>query len=63
MAAWSAIQLQLDFNVRYARLQASGTRAKIGFVACMRVLVVPFNAMVRQQIHWKTTGLTINCSC
>lgn len=54
MATWSVIRYQQDFALRYQRLRESGRRAKVVLVACMRVLIVRLNAMVRDGTCWKT---------
>ncbi|WP_017906996.1 IS110 family transposase [Pseudomonas asplenii] len=42
-----------DFKARYARLRAAGKCAKVALVACMRVLLVRLNAMVRDGTPWR----------
>ncbi|WP_318010859.1 transposase [Pseudomonas sp. p1(2021b)] len=42
-----------DFKARWARLRASGKPAKVALVACMRVLLVRLNAMVRDGTPWR----------
>lgn len=54
MATLSVIRLQSDFQNRYDRLRARGKPAKLALVACMRVLIVRLNAMVRDQTPWRT---------
>jgi transposase len=54
MACWSVIRKQHDFKQRYQRLRQSGKCAKIAIVACMRVLLIRLNAMVRDKAEWIT---------
>ncbi len=54
MATWSVIRLQPEFKARYARLRARGKCAKVALIACMRVLIIRLNAMVRDGTPWKT---------
>lgn len=54
MAAWSVIRCQDDFSKRYQGLRNSGRSPKVALVACMRVLVVRLNAMVRDGTQWRT---------
>ena len=54
MAAWSAVRHQPDFKLRYAALRARGKCAKVALVACMRVLLIRLNAMLRDGSEWKT---------
>lgn len=42
-----------DFKSRYARLRAAGKCPKVALVACMRVLLVRLNAMVRDGKPWQ----------
>lgn len=53
MAALSVIRTQDDFRRRYNQLRQSGKCAKVAIVACMRVLLVRLNAMIRTQTPWK----------
>ena len=53
MACWSVIRKQHDFKQRYERLRHSGKCAKVAITACMRVLLVRLNAMVRDNTEWK----------
>lgn len=57
MATWSVIRLQPEFKARYARLRARGKCAKVALIACMRVLIVRLNAMVRDGTPWKTNAV------
>lgn len=55
MACLTVIRKQADFKRRYARLRAQGKLAKVAITACMRVLLVRLNAMVRDKTEWKMT--------
>lgn len=55
MACLTVIRKQADFKQRYSRLRAQGKFAKVAITACMRVLLVRLNAMVRDQAEWKMT--------
>lgn len=57
MAAWSVIRLQPAFKARYTALRARGKCAKVALIACLRVLLVRLNAMVRDQTEWRTAGI------
>ncbi|XEG71875.1 IS110 family transposase [Pseudomonas sp. abacavir_1] len=54
MTTLSIIRYQEDFARRYQRLRENGRCAKVALVACMRVLIVRLNAMVRDGTCWKT---------
>jgi transposase len=53
MATWAVIRTQPDFKARYASLLQRGKCAKVALVACMRVLLIRINAMLRDQSEWK----------
>lgn len=53
MAAWSAVRHQPDFKARYEALRAKGKCAKVALVACMRILTIRLNAMIRDQTDWR----------
>lgn len=53
MACWSVIRKQDDFRLRYQRLRQLGKCAKVAITACMRVLLIRLNAMVRDKVEWK----------
>lgn len=53
MATWGVIRTQPDFKARYQALRARGKCAKVALVACMRVLLVRLNAMVRDAAPWQ----------
>lgn len=52
MACWSVIRKQDDFKLRYERLRQRGKCAKVAITACMRVLLIRLNAMVREKAQW-----------
>lgn len=54
MAAWSVVRHQPDFKARYAALRMRGKCAKVALVACMRVLLIRLNAMLRDGSEWRT---------
>lgn len=54
MATWSAVRHQPDFKARYSTLRERGKCAKVALVACMRVLLVRLNAMLRDGTSWRT---------
>ncbi|MCC4589507.1 IS110 family transposase [Xanthomonas sp. NCPPB 1067] len=53
MACWSAVRTQACFKQRYQQLRARGKPAKVAITACMRVLLVRLNAMVRDGTPWR----------
>lgn len=53
MACWSVIRFQPEFNARYKALRDKGKCAKVALIACMRVLLVRLNAMIRDGSEWK----------
>ena len=53
MSIWSMIQHVPEVRTRYEALIARGKRAKVAAVACMRVLLVRLNAMLRDGTEWK----------
>ena len=53
MACWSIVRHQPHFKARYAQLRARGKCAKVALVACMRILIIRLNAMVRDQTEWR----------
>lgn len=53
MSVLVMIRYNDDFKARYARLRANGKCAKVALVACMRVLLVRLNAMVRDGKPWQ----------
>lgn len=54
MATWSAIRRQKDFQLRYRALRERGKCAKVALVACMRILVIRLNAMLRDGTPWRS---------
>lgn len=48
MAGWCLVRFNPDFKARYDGLIARGKAPKVAIVACMRVLIVRLNAMVRE---------------
>jgi transposase len=55
MACWSVIRVQPDFKARYQQLRQRGKCAKLAITACMRVLLIRLNAMVRDKTQWRTS--------
>jgi len=53
MAAWVMIRHSPEFKARYEALRSRGKRAKVAVVACMRVLLVRLNAMMRDRTPWE----------
>lgn len=53
MCVLGMVRYNEDFKARYARLRAKGKCAKVALVACMRVLLVRLNAMVRDGTPWR----------
>ncbi|MBS0228773.1 MAG: IS110 family transposase, partial [Proteobacteria bacterium] len=53
MASWSVVRHQPAFKARYAALRARGKCAKVALVACMRVLLIRLNAMIRDASEWR----------
>lgn len=53
MACWVVIRDQPEFQVRYKALRDKGKCAKVALVACMRVLLIRLNAMLRDGTEWK----------
>ncbi len=54
MATWSVVRSQVDFRQRYHLLRQRGKCAKVALVACMRVLLIRLNAMLRDNTPWRT---------
>jgi transposase len=52
MSAWSMIRHVPEVKARYEALRARGKLAKVAAVACMRVLLVCLNAMLRDGTEW-----------
>jgi transposase len=53
MATWSVIRTQPHFKTRYQQLRARGKVAKVALIACLRVLLIRLNAMVRDRSQWR----------
>uniref|UniRef100_UPI001F3E1EBB transposase n=1 Tax=Pseudomonas faucium TaxID=2740518 RepID=UPI001F3E1EBB len=53
MACWVVIRHNKDFSERYNALRAQGKCAKVSVVACMRVLLVRLNAMLKAGTPWQ----------
>ena len=53
MATLSAIRCQPALKARYQSLRQRGKCAKVALVACMRVLLIRLNAMVRDATPWR----------
>lgn len=54
MSCWSMVRHVPDFKARYEGLRARGKLPKVAIVACMRVLIVRLNAMLRDGTPWLT---------
>ncbi|MCD7072138.1 IS110 family transposase, partial [Pseudomonas sp. MAFF 311097] len=44
---------QPEFQARYKALRDRGKCAKVALIACMRVLLIRLNAMLRDRTEWK----------
>ena len=53
MACWIVLRYDASFKARYEKLRAKGKCAKAALVACMRVLLVRLNAMLRDGTQWQ----------
>lgn len=53
MACWVVIREQPEFQIRYKALRDKGKCAKVALIACMRVLLIRLNAMLRDGTQWK----------
>ncbi|OUM38199.1 IS110 family transposase [Pseudomonas sp. 1239] len=53
MACWVVIRHNKDFTERYTAMRAQGKLAKVAVVACMRVLIVRLNAMLKAGTPWQ----------
>ena len=53
MSCWVVIRHQPDFKVRYDALRERGKSAKVALIACMRVLLIRLNAMLRDGTEWR----------
>lgn len=54
MACWIVIRYHEGFKARYEDLRQRGKSAKTALVACMRILLIRLNAMLRDGTEWKT---------
>lgn len=54
MSCWTVIRYDDSFKTRYERLCEKGKSAKAALVACMRVLLIRLNAMLRDGTEWQT---------
>src|SRR3546814_13669274 len=63
MACWSVIRYQPDFNARYKALREKGKCAKVALIACMRVLLVRLNAMIRDRSEERRVGKECGSTC
>ncbi|WP_353744002.1 transposase [Pseudomonas sp. PGPPP4] len=54
MAAWSVVRHQADFKRRYEDLRQRGKPAKVALIACLRVLLIRLNAMLRDGTPWRS---------
>ena len=57
MATWVIVRYDAGFKARYERLRERGKCAKVAIVACMRVLIVHLNAMLRDGTPWRSEGV------
>lgn len=53
MACWTVILRQPEFKARYDALRLRGKCAKVALIACMRVLLIRLNAMIRDKTEWR----------
>lgn len=53
MSSWVVIRYQADFKVRYEALREKGKSAKVALIACMRILLIRLNAMLRDGTEWR----------
>lgn len=53
MSSWIIIRHNSEFKARYEALRQRGKCAKVALIACMRVLVVRLNAMLRDNTPWQ----------
>lgn len=54
MSCWTVIRYDASFKARYEGLFGKGKSAKVALVACMRVLLIRLNAMLRDGTAWRT---------
>jgi transposase len=53
MSCWVVIRYQADFKARYDGLRERGKSAKVALIACMRILLIRLNAMLRDGTEWR----------
>ncbi|SNY35467.1 Transposase IS116/IS110/IS902 family protein, partial [Pseudomonas sp. LAMO17WK12:I6] len=53
MSCWVVIRCQADFKARYESLRERGKSAKVALIACMRILLIRLNAMLRDGTEWR----------
>ncbi|PSS44618.1 IS110 family transposase [Pseudomonas sp. BBP2017] len=53
MSCWVVIRHQADFKARYEALRERGKSAKVALIACMRILLIRLNAMLRDGTEWR----------
>lgn len=53
MSCWVVIRHQADFKARYKSLRERGKSAKVALIACMRILLIRLNAMLRDGTEWR----------
>lgn len=53
MSCWVVIRYQADFKARYDALRERGKSAKVALIACMRILLIRLNAMLRDGTEWR----------
>jgi len=53
MSCWVVIRHQADFKARYESLRERGKSAKVALIACMRILLIRLNAMLRDGTEWR----------
>lgn len=53
MPSWVVLKFQPHFKARYDALRSKGKCAKVALIACMRVLLVRLNAMIRDGSEWR----------
>jgi len=54
MATWVIVRYDAGFKARYERLRERGKCAKVAIIACMRVLIIRLNAMLRDGTPWRS---------
>jgi len=53
MSCWVVIRYHTDFKARYKALRERGKSAKVALIACMRILLIRLNAMLRDGTEWR----------